>query len=125
MLSDFFRINFPYGISRTKDNEWFAFNREYLPLGWNDTEKKSTFHIEEKYDYLPIYTKYKNLTDKFLKNLVDNSENSIKYDDEGKIITVWLYKDNTNPMNQDSIHNKYWKIYFDRLKKLSKIMKKE
>ncbi len=47
MLSDFFRINLPYGISRTDDNEWFAFNREYLPLGWNDSDKKDTFHIEK------------------------------------------------------------------------------
>ena len=107
MLSVFFRINLPYGISRTKNNEWFAFNREYLPLGWNDWDTKATFHIEERYDDLPIYTKFNRLTNKLLKELADNIETNIRYDDNGKIQTIWLYKDDTNPMNQDSMNNKY------------------
>ena len=121
MLSDFFRINLPYGISRTKDDEWFAFNREYLPLGWNDWDKKATFHLEEKNENMSIYTKYKGLTEKLLKELVDSIESDIKYDENGKIQTIYLYKDGSNPMNQDSMNNKYWKIYFDKLKKLSKL----
>jgi hypothetical protein len=30
-LSDFFRINMPYGLKRNPSDEWFAFNREYMP----------------------------------------------------------------------------------------------
>ena len=37
-LTDFFRINLPYGIVRDSKGRWSAFNREYLPLGWNERE---------------------------------------------------------------------------------------
>ncbi len=33
-LSDFFRINLPYGMMRNESGEWFVFNREYAPLGF-------------------------------------------------------------------------------------------
>jgi hypothetical protein len=36
-LTDFFRKNLPYGIARNENGEWMAFNREYLPLGFNTT----------------------------------------------------------------------------------------
>jgi len=36
MLGNFFRINMPYGIIRNENGEWMAFNREYMPLGFND-----------------------------------------------------------------------------------------
>jgi hypothetical protein len=37
-LTDFFRINLPYGIQKNDVGEWSAFNREYKPLGWNTDE---------------------------------------------------------------------------------------
>ena len=32
-LSNFFKINLPYGIKRNENGQWTAFNREYKPLG--------------------------------------------------------------------------------------------
>jgi hypothetical protein len=32
-LTDFFRINLPYGLKKKLDNKWFIFNREDMPLG--------------------------------------------------------------------------------------------
>jgi hypothetical protein len=37
-LTDFFRINLPYGLKRNDNDEWFCFNREYVPLGWNSKD---------------------------------------------------------------------------------------
>ncbi len=119
MLSDFFRINLPYGISRTEEGAWFAFNREYLPIGWNDRNNK--FHAENKDNSLPIYTKYKRITEKFLKELAWDDKDGIRYDDKGKINKIWLYNDGTNPMNQSNTNNKFWDTYFEKLKKLSKL----
>ena len=36
-LNNFFKINFPYGIMKNKDNEWACFNREDKPLGTKDS----------------------------------------------------------------------------------------
>ena len=36
-LFDFFRVNLPYGLKKNSKKEWIAFNREYMPLGWNTT----------------------------------------------------------------------------------------
>jgi len=48
-LGDFFRINMPYGMRRNDKGEWFVFNREYKPLGWNTKE----FINEEDYPDFP------------------------------------------------------------------------
>ena len=40
MINDFLRINLPYGIKKNENNEWAAFNREYLPLDFNDIRFK-------------------------------------------------------------------------------------
>jgi len=61
MLSDFFRINLPYGIAKNENGEWMAFNREYLPLGYNDTNLKGL--PGESYTELPVYTRYDNFTE--------------------------------------------------------------
>jgi hypothetical protein len=68
MLNNFFRINLPYGIKRGPHNSWAAFNREYMPLGWNDTvHQKAKF--EYPYQDFPIYVQYEKdpcyLIDKF------------------------------------------------------------
>ena len=55
MLSDFFRINFPYGLMRNENGEWTAFNRDYLPLGHNS--KPDTFLPDEEYLKLFQFTK--------------------------------------------------------------------
>lgn len=45
-LTDFFRINLPYGIKCNDKNEWATFNREYMPLGSNN---KSIDDVEYLY----------------------------------------------------------------------------
>lgn len=64
MLNNFFRINMPYGITRNEKGEWSAFNREYMPLGYNDSRLKG--NIIKEFGELPIWTKYKALHEKTL-----------------------------------------------------------
>lgn len=118
MLGDFFRINLPYGIARNENDEWYAFNREYVPIGFNTITGKSNF---EKMG-LPIHTKYEALTEKKLLTIADNDPKRIKRDEDGKINMVWLYNDGTNPMNQAKDSPELWNKYFQKLKMLSKLV---
>jgi hypothetical protein len=112
-LSTFFAINLPYGIKRNENNEWFAFNREYVPLGWNE-HSSTSIHIDNSFGENPIYTKYKGLTEtKLLK--IAGSENFVKRDSVGKINMVFLYDDATNP----NYPNGNWENYFKKIKELS------
>jgi hypothetical protein len=110
MLTDFFRINMPYGMRRNSNNKWFFFNREYLPLGWNDK------HASKEDADLPIHTRYTGLTENTLLKLSWNGEDSVKRDASGVIKEVFFYNDRTNPQND----SKYWGDYFDKIKQLSK-----
>ncbi len=69
MLSDFFRINLPYGLERNANGEWMAFNREYLPLGFNTKDLRSDFFPEKEVEDSPYYTRYKGLTERVLLSL--------------------------------------------------------
>ena len=120
MLSDFFRINLPYGIVKNKNGEWMAFNREYLPLGYNNKDSKG-MHGKSYLD-LPIYTKYKRITEKLLIELA-HSEDGIQRDENGEITKVFFYNDGTNPRNQSTDKKELWDSYFDKFKKLSKLKK--
>jgi hypothetical protein len=120
MLSDFFRINLPYGIARNEKNEWMAFNREYMPLGFNDYNFKG--QPGEDYTDMPVYSKYKGLTEKFLLELA-HSDNGIQRNEDGDIIKVFFYNDRTNPRNQSKDNAALWESYFSKLKKLSKLKK--
>lgn len=122
MLSNFFRINMPYGIAQNEDGEWMAFNREYMPLGYNSLKYKQT--PGKNYFDQPIYTKYKRLTEKFLIELVDEPGQVQRHPD-GRIRFVFLYNDGTNPTNQSKDNPELWKRYFEKLKKLSKLEKDE
>nr|WP_320023214.1 hypothetical protein [uncultured Draconibacterium sp.] len=124
MLSDFFRINLPYGLARNKKGEWMAFNREYMPIGFNNKDFRIDFFPEEEFKELPIYTKYKGLTEKILLKIAARDGDAIRRDENGKIYSVWLYNDSTNPMNQSSKSNSYWKDYWEKLEILSKLEKK-
>jgi hypothetical protein len=119
MLSDFFRINLPYGIGCNKNGEWMAFNREYMPLGYNDMDLKRAGHPRDSFNELPIYTAYKKLTEKYLLSLAE-SEDYITRDENGKIITVYLYNDRTVPATTKD-EDTLWKRYFEKLRKLSKL----
>lgn len=118
MLSDFFRINLPYGFSQNTNKEWMAFNREYLPLGFNDMSMKGS--PETSYLNLPVYTKYKRISEKLLIELA-GEESSVQRNDNGEIIRIFLYNDTTNPMNQSTEKKELWDKYFEKLKKISKL----
>lgn len=118
MLNDFFRINLPYGIAKNENGEWMAFNREYLPIGYNNRELKGD--PGKSYLNLPVYTKYKKISQKLLLELAD-SEHAIQYNNAGDITKVFFYNDGTNPMNQSKEKKQLWDKYFDKLKKLSKL----
>lgn len=123
MLSDFFRINMPYGIARNDNGEWLAFNREYLPIGFNSSNYKDNFHINDTSNF-PIHTSYKGLTEKKLLSLAGDDASAIKRNDDNEIITVFFYSDGTNPVNQSSDDRELWKQYFDKLKVLSVLDRK-
>ena len=108
-LTDFFRINLPYGIQKNESDEWSAFNREYVPLGWNTTDTV-------KFSDYPVFTKYKALTEAKLLKL-SWSEGSIIKDEKGKITKIFFYNDGTNPASNP----KYWEEYFDKIKLLAKL----
>src|SRR5688572_14245072 len=115
MLSDFFRINMPYGMEKNGNGEWMFFNREYMPLGWN-TKRPDTELPKYPFSELPIHTKYLRLGDKTLLTLAHHPENGISRNDEGDIVKVWFYNDVTNPLNS----LEYWPLYFEKIKLLSK-----
>ena len=118
MLSDFFRINLPYGIAKNEDGQWMAFNREYMPLGYNNEKHKGS--PGQSYLGLPIYTKYKRVSEKLLLEIA-HDESGIQRDEEGNIATVFLYNDGNNPMNQSREKEELWNDYFTKLKKLAKL----
>ena len=118
MLSDFFRINMPYGIARNKENKWMAFNREYMPLGYNNMDFKGL--PGSSYLDLPIYTEYKNIKENQLLELADD-DTSVHRDENGIIEKIFLYDDGTNPVNQSKDKNDLWEKYFNKLKTLSKL----
>ena len=115
-LTDFFRINLPYGIVKSKDGKWYAFNREYVPIGWNDTKNQEQFNDDNSHLDIPIRTKYKNAKAALLKKLIDD-DTTVRYDEAGKIKMIFLYKDKTNPAND----KKYWDRYFEKIKILSSL----
>lgn len=116
MLNNFFRINLPYGIGKNDKGDWMAFNREYMPLGFNDLNyKHSPIH---SYKDFPVHTKYKLLTDKMLSNLSDE-EHLITRNEAGEIVIVFFYNDSTNPVNNSS--EELWQKYFKKIKKLAKL----
>jgi hypothetical protein len=117
-LTDFFRINLPYGIARNTDGEWMAFNREYLPIGFNNKKNSYSFDINTKSEF-PVQTSYKGLTEKFLVKLAWDEEKGIKRDKKGEIITVFFYNDATNPLNQAKERPDLWKQYFSKIQLLA------
>ncbi|MET6997816.1 hypothetical protein [Chitinophaga defluvii] len=117
-LTDFFRINLPYGIAKNENGHWMAFNREYLPIGFSEEGVKRNFNINSVSEF-PVHTFYKGMTDDFLLKLGWGGEDSITRKDDGEIITVFFYNDATNPRNQSKDIPELWNNYFERLKLLS------
>lgn len=72
-----------------------AFNREYRPIGINDL----SIEFDHKNCSLPIYTKYKGLTNNFLQKLGEGCQK--EFDDDGNICAIWFYKDGFNPASNN------------------------
>jgi len=111
-LGDFFRINLPYGMEKNDKNEWFVFNREYKPLGFNTSEKVEL----EAY---PVFVKYQALTEDKLQKLAcsKKGEEAIRRNEKGEIQMIWFYSEKTNPQS----NSKCWNDYFERIKVLSSL----
>ncbi len=118
MLNNFFRINLPYGIARNAKGEWMAFNREYRPIGFNDSSEKG--NPGSSYLKLNVYSNYGVISEQILLDLAE-IESAIQRNDTGEIIKVFFYDDGTNPVNQSNDTLKLWEAYFSKLKRLSKI----
>lgn len=117
-LTDFFRINLPYGMKKNTNNEWFVFNREYMPLGWNSKDKQESIHKEMPYAQFPVYTRYQRLTERAILKIIAD-KNNIQRNDENEIVRIFFYNDKTNPKSNP----KYWGDYFDIIKSFSKFKK--
>lgn len=118
-LTDFFRINLPYGIKKNSNDEWFIFNREYVPLGWNSTRGDKSIFDDVTFSKYPVYTKYKGLTENAILKIIKNPD-AIQRDEAGNISKVFFYNDRTNPQSNP----KYWDEYFEIIKSFSKFDKK-
>ena len=116
MLDNFFRINLPYGIAKDADGKWMAFNREYLPLGFNDQSIKRL--PGEDYHEYPIYTRF-NIPNRILEDLANDCIPD--RDENGEIIRIWFYNDGTNPTNITKGTKEAWDLYFSKIKKLSSL----
>ena len=119
-LNTFFQINMPYGIAKNDKGEWWAFNRENAPLGFN---QRISVDINTTTDY-PVHTAYKALNDVTLLKLAHNigDEGGIRRDNDGNIKTVYFYRDENCPYLVDTAEA--WASYFDKIKRLAKFQVK-
>ena len=120
MLSDFFRINLPYGIAKNKNGNWMAFNREYKPLGFNHPKWRG--QPGEDYLDLPIYTNYGDIPEFVLLALASENPAAVFRDKENNIINVFFYDDASNPVNGIGNNMDLWDEYFFKLITLSKLI---
>jgi len=126
MLTDFLRINMPYGLIRNESNEWMAFNREYMPLGFNNerSELKESLGLDSNgnpfkaYTQFPLFTKYRNITNDFLEKVAT----SVNYNNNGEIVRIFLYNDATNPTSKSKNKKELFASYFEKLEVLSSLL---
>jgi hypothetical protein len=102
-------------MRKNPSGEWFIFNREYVPLGWNSKRDAVSIFEDNPYPSYPIYTKYKGLTDTAILKIIKDVD-CIRRNDSGDIESIFFYDDATNPQS----HPKHWQRYFDIIKELSK-----
>lgn len=114
-LDKFVGINMPYGMIKNEKGEWAMFNREYLPLGYNEYDIDGSL-LTGKYKDLPIFTKYMGLTDDRLEYL--GADGEVRRNGSGEIDKVWLYQ-KFYPTDT----TKRWNDYAKRLKMLSELQK--
>lgn len=110
-MTDFFRINLPYGMVRNGKGEWCFFNREYTYLG-----SKEHGVLEEDSSF---FCHYEGITDKLLEELAADSS-SITRNEKNEIVRIWFYNDETNPAGEKLDEN-LWDMYQWKLKTLCKL----
>ncbi|MDD4761387.1 MAG: hypothetical protein PHU66_11345 [Bacteroidaceae bacterium] len=115
-LTNFFKVNLPYGLKKNSNNEWMAFNREYVPIGWSKETPKESLMDKDAYNTYPIHATYKGLTDNKIEKII-KEENCIERNEKNEIVTIYFYSDKTNPQSS----NHYWNDYFAIIKELSKL----
>ena len=118
-LTDFFRINMPYGLKKNPDGSWFVFNREYLPLGFWDTRYKTESHLDKPYRELPVNCFYRRCTWRLLESIIELGEAYVKRNDKGEVYMIFLYNDLTNPQSRPE----YWPQYWKKIELLSSLKK--
>lgn len=116
-LIDFFRINLPYGMQKNSQDEWFVFNREYVPIGWTSTDdQQSILGNENVYDQVNIRTKYKGLTEKFIVDTIKDPD-KIQRTKSGEIVRFFFYNDGDFPQSKPN----HWEAYSSIIKEFSKL----
>ena len=94
-------------MEKNENNEWFVFNREYLPLGCNEQARTSQEPCR------PVYTAYNGLTNTKVREIVEMSVNIVLKDNE--LHKVFFYHDGTNPTE----YTRNWVAYAKILQQLS------
>ena len=113
-MTDFFRINLPYGMMRNDKGEWCFFNREYTYLGC-----KEKLSIKEN---SPFFCSYEGITEELLVDLAIDST-SISRNEKNEIVRIWFYDDATNP-SEFKLDAKLWEKYQSKLEKLCSLKRR-
>lgn len=77
--------------------------------------KTQSIFDDKAYSEMPVYTKYKGLTENAILKIIKDVDR-IQRNDEGEIVRVFFYYDKTNPQS----NSKYWTDYFEIIKAFSK-----
>ena len=112
-LSDFLRINMPYGMRKNDRGEWMFFNREYTSLG-NCVSDIIDCHST-------YYCSYIGITNKLLEELADGKINT---DENGEYTRLWFYDDSTNPYQDGKLIPELWDKYVNKLRLLCSLDRK-
>ena len=111
---DFFTINMPSGMIKNKRGEWFVFNRDFLPLGWNSTDLHEPIDKDDVYKQIPVFTEYNGLTDALIESSIGDQGEVVR-DADGNLKKVYFYVERTDPHT----HKEFWGRYCDILLTLS------
>lgn len=117
-MTEFFRINMPYGMYRDENGRWMVFNREYLPLGYTE----GTGVPSGDFSHLPIWTKYRggDLT-KYIESFMAGEPHLIFRNEKSEINKFILYDNLSKPVLSGSMDSVEWVSYVNKLKMLNKL----
>jgi hypothetical protein len=98
-------------MERDESGRWFAFNREYKPLGFN-------LYDRVKYENYPIQADYPELTEELIQHVAKGC--TIERNERQEITKFYLYNDATNPMRTGK-----WSAYWKNLERLCKLRSRD